>query len=87
MPVKNDYDKIRGPDSTFPGFRCSGSWFRLYSKLVSADKTTADSPKPIATTTSAGGVTTVNTATLLAQPSVKQAIETLSAKAAGSEKK
>ena len=80
MPYKTDYEKIRGTDSTFPRFRCSGSWFRLYSKRVSK---TATNPAPIVTTTSAGGVTTVNTKVLLAQPSVKQAIEILSAKAAG----
>ena len=84
MSSKNDYEKIRGPDSTFPRFRCSGSWFRLYSRLVS-EKTAANSPEPIATTTSAGGVTTVNTTILLAQPSVQQAIQILSAKAAGAQ--
>ena len=83
MERKNGYGKIRQPDSTFPRFRRSSSWFRLYSKLVSSDKAASNPPSErIATTTSAGGVTTVNTTTLLAQPSVKQAIEILSAKAA-----
>jgi len=50
-----------------------------------SEKTAANSPEPIATTTSAGGVTTVNTTILLAQPSVQQAIQILSAKAAGAQ--
>lgn len=77
-----EWDRSHHKNDYVSRFRCSGLWFRLYSKFVSEK---SNSPEPIAATTSAGGVTTVNTTILLAQPSVQQAIQTLSAKAAGTQ--